>query len=76
TAAIAAVGATANAPLWVIALFVASCAMLSFACHAAWALALSATPVRAAYIRARRYVESALGAFFAFAAYKLATLRI
>ncbi|MEX3016600.1 LysE family translocator [Gymnodinialimonas hymeniacidonis] len=74
--AIAAVGATANAPLWVIALFVISCAMLSFVCHAAWALALSATPVRAAYIRARRYVEGALGAFFAFAAYKLATSRI
>ncbi len=74
--AIAAVGATANAPLWVIALFVMSCALLSFACHAAWALALSATPVRAAYIRLRAYVEGALGAFFAFAAYKLATSRI
>ena len=74
--AIAAVGATANAPLWVIAVFVASCAVLSFLCHAAWALALSAAPVRAAYQRTRRYVEGALGAFFAFAAYKLATSRI
>ena len=74
--AIAAVGATANAPLWVIALFVISCAALSFACHAAWALALSATPVRAAYIRMRAYVEGALGAVFAFAAFKLATSRI
>jgi threonine/homoserine/homoserine lactone efflux protein len=74
--AIAAVGATTNAPLWVITLFVGSCALLSFACHAAWALALSAAPVRAAYQRTRRYVEGALGAFFAFAAYKLATSRI
>lgn len=74
--AIAALGATANAALWVIAFFVVSCAVLSFACHAAWALALSARPVRAAYLRARRYVEGALGAFFAFAAYKLASSRI
>ncbi|MEJ6393771.1 LysE family translocator [Gymnodinialimonas sp. 2305UL16-5] len=74
--AIAAVGATANAPLWVIAVFVVTCAALSFACHAAWALALSASPVRAAYQRTRRYVEGALGAFFAFAAFKLATARI
>lgn len=73
--AIAAVGATANAPLWVIALFLISCAMISFGCHAAWALALSAAPVRAAYQRARAYVEGALGAFFAFAAFTLATAR-
>lgn len=74
--AIAALGATANAPLWVIALFVLSCAALSFACHAAWALALSAGPVRAAYRRGRRYIEGTLGLLFTFAAIKLATSRI
>lgn len=74
--AIAAVGATEGAPLAMLAFFVASCAALSFVCHAAWALALSATPVRDAYQRSRAYVEGALGAFFAFAAVKLATSRI
>lgn len=73
--AIAAVGATQGAPLWVIALFVASMWVISFACHAAWALALSAAPVRAGYNHARRYIEGALGTFFAFAAFKLATSR-
>ena len=74
--AIAAVGATNGAPLGILTFFVLSCAALSFACHAAWALALSATPIRNAYQRSRRYVEGALGAFFAFAAIKLATSRI
>lgn len=74
--AIASVGATQGAPLGVVAVFVLSCAALSFACHATWSLALSAAPVRQAYQRARRYVEGALGAFFAFAALKLATSRI
>ncbi len=74
--AIAALGATAGAPLGVIAFFVLSMAVISFVCHAVWALALSANPVRAAYTHARRYIEGALGAFFAFAAFKLATSRI
>ncbi len=73
--AIAALGATNGAPLGVIVFFVLSMAVISFVCHAAWALALSANPVRAAYQRARRYVEGALGAFFAFAAVTLATSR-
>jgi len=74
--AIAAVGATEGAPLGVLAFFVASMAMISFACHAAWALALSSRPVRTAYQSGRAYVETALGAFFTFAAFKLATSRI
>lgn len=72
---IAAVGATANAPLSVIILFIAGGIGISFGCHAAWALALSAAPVRAGYVRARRYIEGALGSFFAFAAFKLATAK-
>ena len=74
--AIAALGATEGAPLGLIAFFVLSCMALSFTCHAVWALALSATPVRRAYQRTRAYVEGALGAFFGFAAFKLATSRI
>lgn len=73
--AIAAVGATANAPLPVIALFVAGGIVISFICHGAWALVLSAATVRAAYQRGRRYIEGALGAFFAFAAFKLITAK-
>lgn len=72
---IAAVGATANAPLSVILLFIAGGIVISFTCHAVWAMALSAAPVRAGYHRARRYIEGALGTFFAFAAFKLATAR-
>lgn len=74
--AIASVGATTNAPLWIIVLFVAGSWCLSFSCHAAWALALSAHPVRSAYASARRHIEAALGAFFVFAAIKLAVSRI
>ena len=59
-----------------IALFVIGAMALSFVCHAAWALLLSASPVRAAYQGARRWIEGALGAFFAFAAIKLVTSRI
>ncbi len=74
--AIAAVGATQGAPLAVVALFVAGAFVISFGCHAAWALLLSASPVRAAYQHARSWIEGALGAFFAFAAVKLAVSRI
>ncbi len=73
--AIAALAATDGAPLSVIAFFVISMGVISFVCHAAWALALSANPVRAAYLRARAWIEGALGAFFAFAAVTLATSR-
>ncbi len=73
--AIAALGATNGAPLGVLAFFVVTMALISFVCHAAWALALSANPVRLAYQRARAWIEGALGAFFAFAAFTLATSR-
>lgn len=74
--AIAALGATQAAPPWIVALFVATMWVISFACHAAWALALSAAPIRAAYARARRSVEATLGCILAFTAFKLATSRI
>lgn len=74
--AIAALGATEGAPLWVIALFVAGLWLTSFVCHAAWAVALSAAPVRSAYGYARGWIEGALGAFFLFAAVKLVTARV
>lgn len=71
--AIASIGATAGGGPVIVALFVAGAFLISFGCHGAWALALSARPVRRAYTRARRWIELALGGFFTFAAYKLAT---
>lgn len=73
--AIAALAATDGAPFGVILFFVVSMWFISFGCHAAWALALSANPIRAAYMRARAWIEGALGAFFAVAAVTLATSR-
>ena len=71
--AIASVGAVENADLSIIALFVTGAFIISYVCHGAWAVALSAPPVRAAYTASRRWVESALGCFFCLAAWKLAT---
>lgn len=71
--AIASIGATDGAGAGVIALFVAGAFLVSFVCHGAWAVALSASPIRAAYASARRWIEAALGGFFSYAAYKLAT---
>lgn len=73
--AIAAVGATRGGDASIVALFIAGAWLVSFTCHGAWALILSAAPVRAAYQGGRRYIEGALGAFFTFAAFKLATSR-
>jgi threonine/homoserine/homoserine lactone efflux protein len=73
--AIAAVGATQGGGPGIVALFVLGAFLISFACHGAWALVLSASPIRAAYAHARRWIEGALGVFFAFAAFKLATAR-
>lgn len=71
--AIAAVGATEGGSLAVIAAFVAGAFAISFTCHAVWAVLLSSRPVRQTYQSARRWIEAALGGFFTFAAFKLAT---
>lgn len=71
--AIAAVGAVEGAPAPVIVAFVAGALVISFVMHGAWAVFLSSSPIRAAYATARRWIEAGLGAFFAFAAFKLAT---
>ena len=73
--AIAAIGATQGGGPLVIAAFVAGGWLISFSCHAAWSVFLSAAPIRAAYAHARRWVEGALGVFLTFAAFKLATSR-
>jgi threonine/homoserine/homoserine lactone efflux protein len=74
--AIASVGGVGDAPLPVVALFVAVAFVNSFLGHGGYALLLSSTPVRGAYVRARRWIETGLGCFFLFASFKLATTRL
>ncbi|QGX97289.1 LysE family translocator [Roseovarius faecimaris] len=71
--AIAAIGAVEGAELPIIAVFVLGAWLLSFTLHGAWAVFLSSGPVRAAYASGRGWIEGALGAFFTFAAFKIAT---
>ena len=73
--AVAALGSMDAAPLPVILVFLAGAFLNSFLGHGTWAVALSSSPFRAFYSSARRWVEGALGVFFAFAAFKLATSR-
>lgn len=63
--AIAAVGATEGGGVGVVLAFALGAWVISFFCHGAWALVLSSAPFRAAYARARRGIEAALGALFA-----------
>lgn len=70
--AVASVGAVEGAGLGVIVLFVAGGFIISFGCHAAWAVALSVNSVRNAYVAKRRWIETMLGGVFSFAAVKLA----
>lgn len=74
--AVASLGGLAGAPLQVVALFVAGAFVNSFVGHAAWGLVFASPPIRRAYAAKRRWVEGALGGFFAFASFKLLTTRI
>lgn len=74
--AIASVGGVGDAPPPVVALFVAVAFANSFIGHGGYAMLLSSAPVRAAYARARRWIEAGLGCFFLFAGFKLATARL
>ena len=74
--AVAGVGGVGDAPLPVIALFVAGAFVNSFAGHGGYALLLSAAPIRRFYARAHRWIEGALGCFFWFASVKLATAKM
>ena len=74
--AIAGIGGVGNAPLPVVVLFVAGAFINSFAGHGAYALLLSSGPVRRVYGRIRCWIEGALGCFFLFASFKLATAKV
>lgn len=73
--AVAALGNLDTAPLPIIAVFVAGAFLNSFCGHGAGALAPPSRPFLAIHARMRRWIEGALDAFFAFAAFKLATAR-
>lgn len=73
--AAAAIAGLEAAPWPVIALFLAGGFVNSFTGHGLWAIALSSKPFLALYRAGRRWVEGALGVFFAVTAFKLATSR-
>ncbi|WP_208999803.1 LysE family translocator [Stappia sediminis] len=74
--AIMSLGMQAGAPLWVGLSIVAGTTIMSFAGHMIYAVAFSTRPVVNVYIRARRWIQAGLGAFFCFASYKLLTSKI
>ncbi len=69
--AISSVGAVDGASLTVKALFITGAFLVSFICHGAWAVLLSADAIRSAYARWRRWFELSLGCFFVYASYRL-----
>ncbi|MEM7753112.1 MAG: LysE family translocator [Pseudomonadota bacterium] len=74
--AAAAVAGLETAPWPIIAIFLVGACVNSFLGHGLWAVALSSRMFLRLYAQARRWIEGALGAFFAFAAFKLATSRV
>ena len=74
--AIASLGGTGDAPWPVTALLVAGAFVNSFAGHGGYAILLSSQPFRSTYRRGQRWIEGALGGFFVFASFKLATQRL
>lgn len=73
--AIVGLGLGSNAPLWLGLTLIASTTILSILGHLAYAITFSTRPVVLFYRRARRWIDGALGVFFTFAAYKIATYR-
>lgn len=72
--AIVGIGLGEGAPLWVgLALIVLATSPMVM--HVLYAVTFSTAPVVTAYQKARRWIEGALGLFFGFAAYRIATYR-
>lgn len=74
--AIVGLGLGAEAPLWLGLILIVSATALSAAGHLAYALIFSTTRAARIYGRARRWIDGALGVFFAVAAWKVAAQRI
>ena len=73
--AIVGLGLGADAPLWVGLTLIVTATVLSIVVHLLYAITFSTQPVIMFYQRSRRWIEGALGLFFTFAAYKIATYR-
>lgn len=73
--AIVGIGLGPDAPLWLGLALIVSATAISALGHLAYAITFSTRPVVAFYQRARRWIETGLGVFFAFAAFKIATYR-
>ncbi|TXR55007.1 LysE family translocator [Reinekea thalattae] len=71
--AITSVGAVHNAGITITTVYVFGACIISFVCHGAWALMLSAETIRRLYSQFRRWVEACLGGFFVFVAAKMAS---
>ncbi len=75
TLAIVSIGVHANAPYWVGSSIVVGATLLSIGGHLMYALAFSTKPMVAMYVRARRFIEAALGTFFCAMGIRLLTDR-
>ncbi len=69
--AIISLGLQVEAPAWVAIVIVIGTTVLSIFIHALYALAFSSSPMVQLYGKARRLIQGALGAFFAFAGIRL-----
>ena len=69
--AIMSLGLGPQSPIWVVFAIVAGTAVMSVVFHYLYAVAFSTNVMVNAYTRARRWIQGALGTFFAFAGLKL-----
>lgn len=65
-----------SAPFWVGGLVVLGTGIISIIGHLAYAVAFSTAPMVNGYRKAQRWIDGALGSFFTFASYKIATSEI
>jgi amino acid exporter len=73
--AIVGLGLGNEAPLWVGLVLIVTATTLSLLVHVLYAITFSTQPVIVFYRKARRWIDGALGVFFTFAAFKIATYR-
>jgi len=73
--AIISLGLHENAPAWVGFAIVGGTAVLSAIIHCLYAITFSTAAMVRVYVRARRWIQAALGAFFAVAGVRLLTTR-
>jgi len=73
--AIISLGLQEGAPIWVALVIVAGTGVLSLVIHCIYAIAFSTPIMVRIYVRGRRWIQAALGTFFAIAGLKLLTTR-